>query len=304
MVMVQSVLETFKQATTELELCEMAVRGLKTLTGYDRVMAYCFGKDGHGEVIAESLEAGLQPYLGLRYPASDVPSQARRQYLLQRVGAVADSNYQPVPMLVHATAHDVAPLDMTHCSLRSILPIHYEYMRNMGTAASMTIALTNHRQLWGMLVCHHVTPLIAGPELRAAADMVGQIVSLLLTSLGETALYSERLDRSHTLRALIDALAAPVPLRDAFVAAETELLKLVGADGALVRIAGTDLRLGRVPPPGAAQSALLTLHALAAGKPLAVDDLALRHPDLGDCTAAGSGALLLPLSEAGDDAIL
>jgi light-regulated signal transduction histidine kinase (bacteriophytochrome) len=303
-VMVQSVLETFRQATTELDLCEMAVRGLKTLTGYDRVMAYRFGKDGHGEVIAESLEESLQPYLGLRYPASDVPSQARRQYLLQRVGAVADSNYQPIPIVAGAAHQDAVPLDMTHCSLRSISPMHREYMRNMGTAASLTIALTSHKQLWGMLVCHHVTPRIAGPELRAAADMVGQIVSLLLTSLGETEVYAERVERRHTLRALTDALSAPVPLMDAFAAAETELLKLVEADGALVRVAGTVLCVGRTPPAEAAKSALSALYASAAAEALAVDDLALRYPDLGACAREGSGALLLPLSKSSDDVIL
>ena len=207
-------------------------------------------------------------------------------------------------MLVHVATHEAAPLDMTYCSLRSISPIHREYMRNMGTGASMTIALTSHRQLWGMLVCHHVTPRIAGPELRAAADMVGQIVSLLLTSLGETELYAERLARSHTLRVLVNALSVPVPLLDAFAVAETELLKLVEADGALVRIAGTVLRVGCVPPADAAQSALATLYASAAGAALAVDDLAQRHPELADCMAEGSGALLLPLSNANDDVIL
>jgi light-regulated signal transduction histidine kinase (bacteriophytochrome) len=303
-VMVQSVLEAFKQATTQLELCEMAVRGLKALTGYDRVMAYRFGKEGHGEVFAEAIDESLQPYLGLRYPASDVPPQARQQYLLQRVGAVADSTYEPVPMLAHAMLHDGASLDMTYCVLRSISPMHREYMRNMGTAASLTIALTNHEQLWGMLVCHHATPRIAWPELRAAAGMVGQIVSLLLTSLGETEIYSERLERGHTLRALTDALSAPVPLMDAFAAAETELLKLVEADGAIVRISNSVLRLGRIPPVHAAERALSNLARSANGEVLAVEDLALRYPELASCTMEGSGALLLPLSKEGDDVIL
>ncbi len=302
--MVQSVLENFEQATTQFDLCEMAVRGLKALTGYDRVMAYRFGKDGHGEVIAEALNEGLQPYLGLRYPASDVPPQARRQYLLQRVGAVADSNYQPVSLLAHPTLHDGAPLDMTYCFLRSISPMHREYMRNMGTGASLTIALTKHQQLWGMLVCHHAAPQIPWPELRAASGMVGRIVSLLLTSLGDTEIYSERLARGSTLRALTDALSAPVPLMDAFAAAEPALLKLVEADGAIVRISGTVLRIGRLPPDDAADQALSRLSLSAAGEALAVDDLALRYPELASCTSDGSGALLLPLPEAGDDAIL
>jgi diguanylate cyclase (GGDEF)-like protein len=298
----QAVLETFKRATTRVALCELAVRGLKALTGYDRVLAYRFDDDGHGEVIAEAREGSLEPYLGLRYPASDIPHQARRQYLLQRVGAVADSSYRPVPMLSDPTLHDGTPLDMTHCSLRSISPVHLEYMRNMNTAASLTIGLAHQQKLWGMLVCHHRTPRSAGAELRAAADIIGQVVSLLLVSLGQSEDYAQRFDQNDTLRSLIDRLASPTPLIDALVAAKAELLQLVKAEGAIVRLSGKLLCLGRTPPSPAAQAALLVLHQSAAGEVIAVEDLGLRYPELASCTTDGSGALLLPLPA--DDAIL
>jgi two-component system, chemotaxis family, sensor kinase Cph1 len=302
--MLQSALETFKGATTCGELCDLAVRGLMTIVGYDRVMAYRFDKNGHGEVIAEACTAGLNPYLGQRYPAADIPPQARQQYLRHRVRAIADSSYRPALLLTDSALHDHAPLDLTHSALRSVSSIHCEYMRNMNTAASLTIGLAHGQDLWGMLVCHHTTVRVAGPELRAVADMLGQVVSLQLGSLGEAEDLAARFERVSTLRALAERLAAPVPLMDAFAAAEPELLSLVGAAGVVLRLSGKLLCLGRTPATPDAERALTVLQAEACGEVLALDDLGLRHIDLARCAGEGSGALLLPLAPGTDDAIL
>jgi light-regulated signal transduction histidine kinase (bacteriophytochrome) len=267
-------------------------------------MAYRFGPDGHGEVIAEACAPQLEPYLGLRYPASDIPPQARRLYLRQRVGAIADSSYQPVPLLAAPALDDGGLIDLTHSALRGVSPIHLEYMRNMKTAASLTIGLAQRQDLWGMLVCHHATPRIAGPDLRAVAHMIGQVVSLLLASLGDAEDYVQRLERISILRELVARLAAAVPLPEAFAAAQTELLGLVDASGAVVRLSGTLFCIGRTPPLAAAGRALAVLQSEAGGEVMAVDDLGLRHPDLVACTSQGSGALLLPLAQDSDDAIL
>ena len=303
-IMAQSVLETFKQATRQVELCKLAVRGLQAITRYDRVMAYRFGEDGHGEVIAEARATPLQPYLGLRFPASDIPPQARRQYLLHPVGAVADASYQPVPLLADPALDDGTPLDLSHSTLRSVSPAHREYMRNMKTAASLTIGLAHEQQLWGMLVCHHTTPRVVSSELRAVAAMIGQVVSLMLGSLGEAERYAQQLGRLTDLRALIARFASALPLPEALAAAESELLQLMDAGGALVRISGTLFRVGHTPPQPEAERALAVLLQTAGGDVLAVDDLALRHRELAGCVSRGSGALLLPLARDADEAIL
>jgi light-regulated signal transduction histidine kinase (bacteriophytochrome)/ActR/RegA family two-component response regulator len=302
--MLQSALERFKDATTCGELCDLAVRELMTITGYDRVMAYRFNKDGHGEVIAEACVAGLVPYLGQWYPAADIPPQARQQYLRQRVGVIVDSSYRPVLLLTDPALDAHTPLDLSHSALRSVSPIHCEYMRNMNIAASLTIGLAHGPDLWGMLVCHHTTARVAGPELRAVADMIGQVVSLLLGSLGEAEALAARFERMSTLRALTARLAAPVSLMDAFAAAEAELLSLVDATGAVLRLSGKVFCLGRTPSLPEAECALAVLQPGACGEVLALDDLSLRHTDLARCAREGSGALLLPLALGTDDAIL
>jgi len=302
--LVQSVLEKFKHAASYAELCRLAVDGLKAITGYDRVVAYRFGLEGHGEVVAEALEPGLAPYLGLTYPASDIPAQARHQLLRQRVGAVADAAYDPVPVLVHRPLEDEVPLDLTQSTLRSVSPLQRRTMQNMGTAASLTIGLTHRSELWGMLLCQHSTPLVASPHMRAAADMIGQIVSLLLGSLGATQDYGQRLERSASLRALINRLADVTSVADALAAAAGPLLQLVGAGGALLRFGGTVHIIGRTPPAEAARLALDKLLAEAGGVMLAIQDIGRHHADLGDCVTDGSGALLLPIAGEAGDAIL
>lgn len=120
--MVQSYLKTLERAEGQRELCALAVRGLREITGYDRVMAYRFDRDGHGEVIAEARISRLESYLGLHYPATDIPPQARRLYLRQRVGAIVDSSYRPVQVLADQMLNDGTPLDLTCSILRSVSP--------------------------------------------------------------------------------------------------------------------------------------------------------------------------------------
>jgi light-regulated signal transduction histidine kinase (bacteriophytochrome) len=302
--MAQAVLHSFEEACDPRHLARLAVRGLRDLTGYDRVMAYCFAPDGSGEVIAEDLAAGLEPYFGLHYPASDIPAQARRLYLRQRVGAVADANYQPVPLLANPALDDGAPLDLTNSLLRSVSPLHREFMRNMRTAASLTIGLEYEQTLWGMLVCHHESPRIVGPDLRATAAMVGQVVSMLVKRLIKAERLARRRTRQASFRALVDSFATNgVPL-EALAAAQEDLLRLMDATGAIVSSGGTVRCIGRTPPPATAGRALARLMVAGSGDILAVDDLARRYPELSACCADGSGALLLPLERGTDDAVL
>ena len=147
--LLRSVLDSFKSATSQDSLCALAVAGLQTISGYDRVMAYRFDRTGPGSVVAEAHAPHLESWLGRRYPASDIPAQARRQYMLQRVGAVADSRYEPVPLLTGRRLEDATPLDLTYSALRSVSPVHREFMCNMGTAASLTVGLSHGPNLWG-----------------------------------------------------------------------------------------------------------------------------------------------------------
>jgi light-regulated signal transduction histidine kinase (bacteriophytochrome)/ActR/RegA family two-component response regulator len=297
-IMLQSLLEVFVGATSRDEICAIAVHGLKSIAGYDRVMAYRFCENGDGEVIAEAREPHLEPYLGLRYPASDIPPQARRLYQRHRVSTICDTSYNPVALLAHPTLSDGEPVDLTHSSLRSVSPIHRQYLRNMQVAASMTVAVVSGQKLWGLLLCHHGSPRVAAPDLRSVADMIGQYVALRLLDVAEV-------DERHAadLRATVDLLTAPGPLPEAFTSAETPLLRMLDATGVIVRLSGENLHLGRHPKP-AAECALELMLSYTDGEIVAVDDLGRRYPELAGTAAELSGALLMPLAHGYEDAII
>ncbi|WP_417669715.1 HWE histidine kinase domain-containing protein [Roseibium sp.] len=156
-----------------------AARQIRFVTGYDRVMVYRFMEDGAGEVIAESAVDHVDSFLGLRYPASDIPKQARALYVKNQFRIIADVG-GAVSAVVAAPGDD-APLDLSLSVLRSVSPIHIEYLKNMGVAASLSISIVVGGQLWGLFACHHYAPKQVGFDRRTAAELFSQMFSLELS---------------------------------------------------------------------------------------------------------------------------
>lgn len=174
-------MEKLKRQASIDRLMEVAVSEVRAMTGFDRVMAYRFRHDDSGDVVAESCRDDLEPYVGRRYPASDIPAQARRLYVLNTLRLIADVGYQPVPLLAD-TAH-TEPLDLSHSVLRSVSPIHVEYLTNMGVAASMSVSIVVAGRLWGMLACHHMRALRVPYSIRMACDVIAQLIAARVQSL-------------------------------------------------------------------------------------------------------------------------
>lgn len=219
--------------TSEAGLHDEMARQVRLLTGFDRVMVYRFLADDTGEVIAESLADGVQPYLGVRYPASDIPPQARALYLRNRVRVIASTDYQPSLIQPPALA-DGNPLDLSMHGLRSVSPVHLEYMRNMGMAASMSISIIVDDRLWGLVACHHRTPRQLMPRHRTAADLLGMFYSLRVTSMqhleSATRKTRARAIRTGMLRAL-SSVSDPAAYLATLL---PELREIVPADAAVL----------------------------------------------------------------------
>ncbi len=174
-------MDKLKRQSSIARLLDVAVAEVRAMTGFDRVMAYRFRHDDSGDIVAEACRGDLEPYVGRRYPASDIPAQARRLYVLNTLRLIADVHYAPVA-LVAAPGH-AEPLDLSHSVLRSVSPIHIEYLTNMGVGASMSVSIVVGGRLWGMLACHHMGPLRVPYALRMACDVVAQLIAASVQSL-------------------------------------------------------------------------------------------------------------------------
>ena len=161
-------------------LAQLAARHMRAVTGYGRVMIYQFDRDGHGHVLAEARDPSYHSYLGQRFPASDVPRQARELYALSRIRLIQDANYTPSPLVPAMNPVTGAANDLSFASLRSVSPVHLQYMRNMGTLASMSVSLMVKGKLWGLISCHNETPCPVGFEERSACEQLGQILALCI----------------------------------------------------------------------------------------------------------------------------
>ncbi|MGL5062993.1 MAG: GAF domain-containing protein, partial [Microcoleus sp.] len=139
-------------------LCQNTVGELRKLTGFDRVMVYKFDPEGHGYIIAEAKNEHFISYLGLNYPSSDIPKQARKLYTVNCLRLIPDIHYKPVAIFPTENPVTNQPIDLSFSVLRSVSPIHIEYLKNMGVAASMSISLIKDRELWGLIACHNYTP--------------------------------------------------------------------------------------------------------------------------------------------------
>jgi diguanylate cyclase (GGDEF)-like protein/PAS domain S-box-containing protein len=307
----QAVIGSLLRARTVAELCDRAARDLRLLSGYDRVMVYRFDDAGHGTVVAEDKRADLPAYLDLRYPASDIPQQARRLYVLQRVRGIPERDYRPVPLL----SADGATLDMSLCTLRGISPLHLEYMANMGVRASLAISLLQDGAprdapgdapadgFWGMIVCHHMTPRAAAPDLRALCDVVGQVMSVLLQRVAHTQALTARLARHRMIAALREDIDTARDVAAGLSRRPAALLQLMGADGALIRCGGETTLLGTTPPPAAAAALVDTLLGTHGAAITAIHDAGIADGAAGPFADVASGVLLLPLTDHPGDAV-
>ncbi|CAH0260873.1 Bacteriophytochrome [Massilia sp. Bi118] len=184
-------------------LLETAVRQVREFTGFDRVMAYRFRSDDSGDVVAEARREDLTPFLGQRYPAGDIPPQARRLYVLNTLRMIADVGYHAVPLL---GAPGGAPLDLSFAVLRSVSPIHIEYLQNMGVGASMSVSIVINGRLWGLIACHHMSAKRVPYSIRMAADVLAQVIASTVQSL-ESREESSLVERAAKVRtSLVESL--------------------------------------------------------------------------------------------------
>ncbi|MDP3968212.1 MAG: SpoIIE family protein phosphatase [Nocardioides sp.] len=273
------------------ELTRQLAREVRDVTGFDRVMVYRFDADWNGEVVAEDKREDLNAFLGLHYPASDIPAQARRLYTVNWTRLIADVGYDPVPLHPFADPATGAPLDQSHSVLRSVSPLHIEYLSNMGVTASMSVSLIVDGRLWGLVACHHY----AGPhrpslDARSAAEFLGQSASALLADRLRNDV-DQATSRAAAVVAGIIAGAADHPgePHEALLQ-HPDLLDLFDASGAAVLVDGRLHTVGEVPDEVTLRRIGQELHT-AGEIASSTDALGRRAPRLAQASPVACGAL-------------
>ena len=244
--MVRRTLSRLRATRTLLEFCDATALEMRRVTALDRVMVYRFHADDSGEIVADAHREDLHSWMGLRYPASDIPKPARE--IFKRIGIrplpdAAGALCEVVPLISPASGR---PLDMTFCALRGASTMYTEYLANMGVAATLTMPILRQSELWGMIVCHHYTPTAMPYQLRAAAEFLGQMTSLEMAGAEsrEHLQYRHRLDSVH--HALVSKAAAD---GDLSMLVEGSLGLLGGIDAGGVAVLQRDrwMVAGRTP---------------------------------------------------------
>ncbi len=289
------VLQHLQEAPDLQALCDALAREVRRLTGFDRVMVYRFDPEWNGEVVAEQRRDDLEPFLGLRYPASDIPAQARALYLRNWLRLIPDARYTPVPLVPERNPLDGRPVDLGAATLRSVSPVHLEYLANMGVVASMSVSLVDDGRLWGLIACHHYAGAHRPtPADRVAAEFLGRTASLLLHTKvdeGDAARVLEVAERSARL---VEALAR-TPRRPAAALVDAGVQDLLPAGGAAVRLDGRLLLLGETP---SADEVTALLDGLP-DRTTATDAVLTVVPDGGHLVPAASGLLAVPVAGSG-----
>jgi len=282
-------------------LCDETARIFRDLTGYDRVMVYRFDEEGHGEVFAEEREPALEPYLGNRYPATDIPQIARRLYERNRVRVLVDINYSPVPLMPEVLPDTGQPLDMSMCSLRSVSPIHVQYLKNMGVGATLVVSLMVGGRLWGLISCHHYAPRVVPFETRTVCELLAEAIGTRIAALASFARGQADIAVRRLEQRLIEAIPREGNWRNALFDHPQSLLQPLNATGVALLFEGQVRTAGEVPGTLELRRIGEWLDGKDVAPLIATMSLGLDEPEFEALSPVASGMVAAPLSAAGGE---
>jgi light-regulated signal transduction histidine kinase (bacteriophytochrome) len=294
----QSLVRRIDKVSEVGSLVNSVAKLIRAMLGYDRVMVYQFLHNGAGRVVAEAKTGSLDSFMGQHFPYSDIPAQARRLYLENWIRVIGDVSFAPIPLWPDLKT-DEPSVDMSHAHLRSVSPIHCEYLQNMGVGASMSISIVVNGELWGLIACHHNTPKVLSIPLRVATELFAQYFALQIAA----AENRHRQKAAALARGKLDAIIAGIDPKDSI---DFTLKTRLRDFGALVSCDGIGLwtndewtAVGAVPS-GADIPGLMTFLADAAPQQIwETQDLKSKFAE-GEYGERVAGAMAIPVSAAGN----
>lgn len=284
-------------------LCDETARLFETIAGYDRVMVYRFDEYGHGQVFSERKRPDLEAFLGNRYPASDIPQMARALYLQNRVRVLVDVGYAPVPLIPRLSPLSGQELDMSLCFLRSMSPIHLQYLKNMGVRATLVVSIVVGGELWGLVACHHYSPRFLHFETRALCELVAELVATRIAALESFVQAQSELLVRRLEQRMIEAIARDGDWRMALFDEQNTLTKSINATGAALIYENQILSCGDVPGTQQIREIGAWLDSRKPETLVAHVALGRDAPQFQPLAAIATGLLATPVSARGNPAV-
>lgn len=287
-----SVLEA--AATTE-EACRIAARELKKISGFDKVMIYRFDEHWNGEVIAEEKEEGMESYMGLKFPASDIPKQARDLYRRSPWRLIPNISYEPVRLYPVLNPLTSAFTDLSDSNLRSVAAVHLEYLRNMKVTASMSTRILRGDQLWGLIACHHRDAKYLSYEMCSVFELLSNVISSRIVSVGDRDAFEFKTSRQKLHAQLVEDVYREDSLMAGLLNRESELLELLSAEGVALVIDRQVETFGRVPERGDIEDLVYWVQATGSQGIYHQPGLSSVFEPASKYAGAASGILALPV---------
>jgi len=289
-------LNKISDADSVVELSQLAANEIGALTGFGRVLVYSFDDEGHGIVLAECLADGYDSYLGQRFPASDIPSQARDLYVANRIRLIQDADYTPARLVPAENPLSGKANDLSFAALRSVSPVHLQYMRNMGTMASMSVSLIVKGKLWGLISCHHAEPRMAGFHQRAVCEQLGQILALHVKNRADADELQFRLEVRRVMVGLLAGLTQGADFIENLRSVLPELLRFARAGGVAIVVDERLITFGHTPDDEQVRALVDWLSANVHDDLFHSAHLSDAYAPAAAFTASASGLLAMPIS--------
>ncbi|MGZ3860287.1 MAG: GAF domain-containing protein [Flavisolibacter sp.] len=284
-----------EEARTTEETCRIAIEELKKISGFDKIMLYRFDEEWNGDVIAEVREAGMDSYLGLKFPASDIPAQARELYKKIPYRLIPDIYYEPVKLYPVINPVTKAFTDLTDSNLRSVAAVHIEYLKNMKVEASMSTRIVKDDQLWGLIACHHRRPKHLSFELCSVFELISHVLSAKISAMQNKDVFSYKSEQQQLQSRLVDAIYREENLLGALNKQEEALLDLLAAGGVAIVLNKNVETFGAAPSPAAIGDLVFWLQSRNINKTYQEPGLVATYEPAEAYARVASGLLVLPI---------
>lgn len=276
-------------------LSENVLRQLKSLLQLDRIMIYQFDKDWNGMVIGEVHAEDMEPYLGLKFPASDVPRQARALYEKNAFRMIPNREFTPVKLFPIINSVTSKFTDLSECNLRSVAGVHLEYLKNMNVKASMSMRLMVNGKLWGLISCHHKSPMKLDFEQCALFEVLSTIISNQITVI----VNKQYFDRVKVLQDIKSRIVQQVMdknhLTGGLLEDKQDILDLFGAEGVMINGRDSRQTIGKVPQEEMMDDLIMWLRSNNVEGLFYSDSYSLLNDTALDYKELGSGIIVLPI---------